>query len=143
MKIFCDVILATFFGEIIVMTSLSWRHDWFFEVRFRYNWPNHVTLGQQYWRLRGTGGEEPAALGDFLNFLLKNAFYYISVKIQPRNMKHFDWGRAPWSHPCLHLWMSVTTAAVLFENIFILFCSIFFFLCMNALVTVNRAAKYS
>jgi len=26
----CDSILVTFFGDVMMMTSLKWRHDWFF-----------------------------------------------------------------------------------------------------------------
>jgi len=34
---FCDVSLVKFFGNVITMTSLKWRHNWFFKVRFRHN----------------------------------------------------------------------------------------------------------
>jgi len=37
MEKFCDVILMTFFGDVMAMTSLKWRHNWFFKVRFRHN----------------------------------------------------------------------------------------------------------
>jgi len=32
----CDV-MVTFFGDVTVMTSLKWRHNYIFEVRFRHN----------------------------------------------------------------------------------------------------------
>jgi len=27
---FCDVILVTFFGDVIMITSLKWRYNWIF-----------------------------------------------------------------------------------------------------------------
>jgi len=30
MEKFCDVNLVTFFGDIMTMTPLKWRHNWFF-----------------------------------------------------------------------------------------------------------------
>jgi len=30
MKESCHVNLMTFFGDVITMTSLKWRHNWFF-----------------------------------------------------------------------------------------------------------------
>jgi len=30
MEKFCDVILVTFFGGVMMMTSRKWRHKWFF-----------------------------------------------------------------------------------------------------------------
>jgi len=64
--------LMTFFGDIMAMTSLKWRHNWFFHVRFCHNQLEktklgHVTqlLGNQNRRLRGAGGGELPALGDF------------------------------------------------------------------------------
>jgi len=33
-KKFCDVILVTFFGDVVVMTSLKRRHNYIFEVWF-------------------------------------------------------------------------------------------------------------
>jgi len=34
MEKFCDIILVTFFDNLITMTSLKWPHNWFFEVQF-------------------------------------------------------------------------------------------------------------
>jgi len=34
MENYCDVILVTFFGGVIVMTSLKWRHNWYFRFDF-------------------------------------------------------------------------------------------------------------
>jgi len=31
MEKFCDVILVTFFGNVIRMASLKWCHNWFFK----------------------------------------------------------------------------------------------------------------
>jgi len=49
MKKICDVNLVTFFGDVVAITSLKWRHNWFFKVRFRHwnntIWPNHATSG--------------------------------------------------------------------------------------------------
>jgi len=51
-------------------------------------WPNHTTSGHQNQRLRGTGGEEAPALGDFLNFVTKMMhFRHISAKTQHKNLK--------------------------------------------------------
>jgi len=36
MEKFCNVILETYFGNIIVIKSRKWCHNWFFEVRFRH-----------------------------------------------------------------------------------------------------------
>jgi len=33
---FCDVIMVTFFGDIMGITSLKCRHNWFFKVRIRH-----------------------------------------------------------------------------------------------------------
>jgi len=33
----CNVSLVTVFGDVITMTSLKLRHNWFFEVRFCHN----------------------------------------------------------------------------------------------------------
>jgi len=37
MEKFCYVILVTFFNDTIMMTSLKWRRNWFFKVRFHHN----------------------------------------------------------------------------------------------------------
>jgi len=37
MEKLCDVILVTFFDDVMKMMPLKWRHYWFFEVRFRHN----------------------------------------------------------------------------------------------------------
>jgi len=31
---FYDVILVMFFGDVLIMTSLKWRHNWFFKFDF-------------------------------------------------------------------------------------------------------------
>jgi len=33
----CDIILVEFLGDVIVMMSLKWRHNYIFEVRFGHN----------------------------------------------------------------------------------------------------------
>jgi len=33
----CDVSLVTFFGDVIMMTSLKWRQNWFVKDRFCHN----------------------------------------------------------------------------------------------------------
>jgi len=39
-------ILATFFGDVMVMTSLKWRHNYIFEVRFCHNQLEKPQFGQ-------------------------------------------------------------------------------------------------
>jgi len=43
---FCDVILVTFFGDVMLMTSLIWRHNYIFQVRFRLNQLQKPLFGQ-------------------------------------------------------------------------------------------------
>jgi len=51
----CDVILVAFFGDIMVITSLKWRHNYILKFDFviiglkTTIWPNHGTSGHQYW----------------------------------------------------------------------------------------------
>jgi len=99
---FCDVIMVTFFGDIMTMTSLKWRHKWFFEVRFRHNpleknkiWPHHKTLSHQNWRYRGTGNGESPALGDFWRFVTKIMYFrHISAK-KPKTWNNISIGGRP------------------------------------------------
>jgi len=40
--------LVMIFGDVIVMASLKWRHNWFLRIRFRHNQfekPNLATSG--------------------------------------------------------------------------------------------------
>jgi len=43
---FCDVILVTFFGDVMKITSLTWRYNWFFVVRFCHNQLEKPQFGQ-------------------------------------------------------------------------------------------------
>jgi len=109
--------LVTSFGWRNGDDVTKWRHNSFFGVRFRHNqlkkttvWSNHVTLGQQYWRLRGAGSGNPPVLGDSWKFVTKIMhFRHVSAKIQPKNLKQdFDLGerRAPWLlGPWLRPWL--------------------------------------
>jgi len=33
----CNISLVKFFGDVIAMTSLKWRHNWFFKFNFFHN----------------------------------------------------------------------------------------------------------
>jgi len=68
----CNVNLVTFFGDVIKMMSLKWRHNWFFKVRFRYNQFEKPNLAKscnfrspKSMIKRGARGGEHPALGDF------------------------------------------------------------------------------
>jgi len=37
---------VTFFGEVMAITSLNWRHNWFFGVRFCHNQLEKPQFGQ-------------------------------------------------------------------------------------------------
>jgi len=83
--------MVMFFNDETTMTSLKWRHNWFFKVRFCHNLvKNHTTSGHLKRRLRDAGGEEHPApgLGNFWKFISKIMhFRHISVKTQPKNLK--------------------------------------------------------
>jgi len=69
---FLYVILVTFIGDVMVMTSLKWRHNYIFEIQFR-----HYQL------------QKPL-------FSQVTELQVINLK------QHFDWGggeRAPWAYP--------------------------------------------
>jgi len=54
---------------------------------------HHITSGYQNRRLKGAGGGEHQMLGNFLRFVTKIMYFrHILAKIQPKNLKHFDWG---------------------------------------------------
>jgi len=82
MEKFCDVSLVTFFGDVIMMTSLKWRHNWFFWssilswlVWKNTIWPSHTTSDHQNQRKEG----------NFWKFVTKIMhFRHISAKIQPK-----------------------------------------------------------
>jgi len=46
MENFYEVILVTFFGGVMMMISLKWRHNWFFEVQFLHNQLKNQQFGK-------------------------------------------------------------------------------------------------
>jgi len=64
MEKICDVILVTFIGNIMTMTSLTNILKFDFVIISLKNkiWPHHVTLGHENRRLRGAGGSEDLLL---------------------------------------------------------------------------------
>jgi len=101
--------LMTFFGDIMAMTSLKWRHNWFFKFDFviislkKQTLPCHVTSGHQTQRLRSVVGGEPPTFGDFWKFVTKIMhFRHISAKIQLKTWNKFRLApplprQRPWS----------------------------------------------
>jgi len=56
-------------------------------------WSNHLTSGHQYWSLRGAGGGEPSALGDFWKFVTKKRILGISQpKFSPKTWNNISIG---------------------------------------------------
>jgi len=41
--------VTIFFGDVMAITSLKWRHNWFFEVWFRHNLLEKLQFGQITW----------------------------------------------------------------------------------------------
>jgi len=72
MEKFCDVILVTFFGDVIVMTSLKCS-----KVRFRHNQLYHATSDHQYRKVMRRWGRRALMqrLVIFENLLLMPCLY--------------------------------------------------------------------
>jgi len=74
----CDLSLVTFIGDVITMTSLKWRNNWFFKVWFSSQAVWEPQFGQitqfQVTKIEDQGAlvsESPQRLAIFGNLLLK------------------------------------------------------------------------
>jgi len=101
----------------MMMMLLKWRHTDFFEVWFPHNLlkihnlAKHVTLGHQNWmKVKGAGGREPTALGNFWKFVTKTMHFRHNLnKIQLKICNNISIGVGmggplspppPWWCPC-------------------------------------------